>query len=198
MIAESFNIPKTVVLRILKEDLRKRKLGELFVPHSLTPEQRYERVTTCQDIIATDDADNFLNKIITGDETWCFAYDPERKGQILNGLVGHPSAEGTEIPKVPHQEHIDHFFDSKEFVLHAKTVNAEFFRRVNYRLPKRIQRVLPAAFCTRDLFLLHDNAPAPKATRFCQFLTTQKMIQPFITPRTLQIYLCQTIFCSSS
>ena len=39
MIAESLNIPKTVVLRILKEDLRKRKLCARFVPHSLTPEK---------------------------------------------------------------------------------------------------------------------------------------------------------------
>jgi hypothetical protein len=40
MMAESLNIPKTVVLRILKEDLGKRKLCARFVPHSLTPEQR--------------------------------------------------------------------------------------------------------------------------------------------------------------
>ena len=40
MIAESLNIPKTVVLRIMKEDLGKRKLCVRFVPHSLTPEQR--------------------------------------------------------------------------------------------------------------------------------------------------------------
>jgi hypothetical protein len=40
MIAESLNIPKTVVLRILKEGLGKRKLCARFVPHSLTPEQR--------------------------------------------------------------------------------------------------------------------------------------------------------------
>ena len=39
MIAESLNISKTVVLRILKEDLRKRKLCARFVPHSLTPEK---------------------------------------------------------------------------------------------------------------------------------------------------------------
>jgi hypothetical protein len=38
MIAKSLNIPKTVVLRILKEDLEKRKLCARFVPHSLTPE----------------------------------------------------------------------------------------------------------------------------------------------------------------
>jgi len=80
MIAESLNIPKTVVLQILKEDLGKRKLCAHFVPHSLTPEQREDRVTSCQDIIAMTDADkNFLNNIITGDETWCFACDPETK-----------------------------------------------------------------------------------------------------------------------
>ena len=68
MIAESLNIPKTVVLRILKEDLGERTLCGC-VPRSLTPGQREERVTSCQDIIAVADADNFFNRIVTGDET---------------------------------------------------------------------------------------------------------------------------------
>ena len=34
MISESLNIPNAVVLRILKEDLGKRKLCARFVPHS--------------------------------------------------------------------------------------------------------------------------------------------------------------------
>ena len=80
MIAESLNIPKTVVFRILKEDLGKRMSCARFVSHPLTPEQREDRVTSCQDINAIADADKiFLNKIIAGDETWCFAYDPETK-----------------------------------------------------------------------------------------------------------------------
>ena len=57
MTAESLNIPKTVVLWILKEDLGKRKLCAGFFLHSLTPEQREDRVTSCQDIIAMADAD---------------------------------------------------------------------------------------------------------------------------------------------
>jgi histone-lysine N-methyltransferase SETMAR len=57
LIAGSLNIPTTVVLRILKEDLGKGKLCARFVPHSLTPEQREDRVTSCQDIIAMADAD---------------------------------------------------------------------------------------------------------------------------------------------
>jgi len=80
MIAESLNIPKTGVFRILKEGLGKRKLCVRFVPHSLTPEQREDRVTSCQDIIAMADADkNFFNNIIMGEETWCFASDAETK-----------------------------------------------------------------------------------------------------------------------
>ena len=62
MIAESLNSPNTVVLRILKEDLGKRKLCARFVPHKVF-------------------FFFFFTQIITGDETWCFAYDPETKRQ---------------------------------------------------------------------------------------------------------------------
>jgi hypothetical protein len=34
------------------------------------------------------------------------------------------------------------------------------------RLLKRIQRVRLAAFCSRDFFMLHDNAPAHKLQVF--------------------------------
>jgi len=62
MIAESLNIHKAVVLWILKEDLGKRKLCACFVPHTLTPEQREDRVTSCQDIIVMANADNFFKQ----------------------------------------------------------------------------------------------------------------------------------------
>jgi len=65
MIAESLNIPKTVVLWILKEDLEKGELCGCFVPHSLISDQRKNRVTSCQDIIAmADENKNFLTKLL--------------------------------------------------------------------------------------------------------------------------------------
>jgi len=79
-----------------------------------------------------------------------------------------------------------------EFVPEGKTVNSEFYKGVMDRLLKRIQRVRPAPFCSRDFSLLYDNAPAHKAPSVFQFFT-QKISQPFISPCTLQIYLCQTI-----
>ena len=93
------------------------------------------------------------------------------------------------------------FFDSqgivrKEFVPEGKTVNAEFYKGVMDRLWKYIQQVCPATFCSRDFFLLHNNVPAYKAA-FANFWP-KKMLQPFITPSTLQIYFRQTVFCSPS
>ena len=69
----------------------------------------------------------------------------------------------------------------EKFVPEGKIVNAEFYSGVMDLLLKHIQQVHPAAFCSRDFFLLHDNTPAHKAASVCQFLT-QKMLQPFITP----------------
>jgi len=110
-IAESLNIPKTVVLRILKEELGKRKLCARFVPHSLIPEEREDRVTSCQDTIAMADADKNFLTIITEDETWCFVYNPRNKRTEFSvGWWNIPSAEEIEIPKARHQDHVDNFF----------------------------------------------------------------------------------------
>jgi len=92
MIAESLNIPKTVVLRILKEDLGKRKLCARFVPHCLTPEQREDRVTSCQDIIAMADRGGKKRKKKTLREMrpGVLRMTPKQSDSLLNGLVRHP------------------------------------------------------------------------------------------------------------
>ena len=91
MIAESLNIPKTVVLRILKEDYGKRKLCACFVPHSLTHEQREDRVISCQDIIAMADADkNILSALLREMRPGVLPVTPKQSDRVLNGLVRHP------------------------------------------------------------------------------------------------------------
>jgi len=91
MIAESLNIPKTVVLPILKENLGKRKFCARFVPHSLTPEQREDRVTSCQDIIALADAEIFfLTKLLWEMSPGVLHMTPKQSDRVLNGLVRHP------------------------------------------------------------------------------------------------------------
>ena len=91
MIAKPLNILKAAVLRILKKDLGKRKLCARFVPHSLTPEQREDRVTSCQDNIAMADADkNFLPKLLREMRPGVLPATPKQSDRFLNGLVRHP------------------------------------------------------------------------------------------------------------
>ncbi|XP_011706123.1 PREDICTED: putative uncharacterized protein FLJ37770, partial [Wasmannia auropunctata] len=123
MIEEILNIPKTVVLRILREDLNKRKLCARFIPHALTQEQMDDRIEYCQDLLSMIDRDeNFLDKIITGDETWCFAYDPETKRQSSEWVgESSPRPKKLRFQKSRVKTMLIVFFDSsgivyKEFV----------------------------------------------------------------------------------
>ncbi|GFS94941.1 histone-lysine N-methyltransferase SETMAR [Nephila pilipes] len=70
------------VFTIMTEDLKKKKLCALFVPHTLTTEQKEHRIASSEDLIAAaDEEPNFLKTIVTGDESWCLKYDPETKRQ---------------------------------------------------------------------------------------------------------------------
>ena len=123
----------------------------------------------------------FLNKIITGDETWCFVYDLETKRQ-RSEWVGETSLrpKKLKLQRSCITTMVIIFFESqgvvhKEFVPEGKTVNAEYDKGVMDGLLKHIQRVRSTAFCCRDFFLMHDNAPAHKAASVCQFLTPKKV-----------------------
>jgi hypothetical protein len=91
MIEESLNIPKTIVLQILKEDLGKKKLCACFVPHCLTPEQSEARVTSSQDIIAIAmQTKMFLTKLLREMRPGVSPMTPKQSNRVLNGLVRHP------------------------------------------------------------------------------------------------------------
>ena len=124
MRAESLNIPKTVVLRILTEDLGKRivctfcsTLLEIWakgISSHILP--RHYRDGWCRQ--------NSFNKIIAEDETWCFAYDAETKRQSSE-WVGETSPRPKKLK-----------FQST----HIKTMLIIFFRlsgRSAQRIPTR-------------------------------------------------------------
>jgi hypothetical protein len=81
----------------------------------------------------------------------------------------------------------------KEFIPEGKTVNPEFFKGVMDCLLKGMQQICPAEFCSRDFFLLHDNAPAHKAESVCQFLTPKKCYNP-LSPLMLSRFISARLF----
>ena len=84
LIAEELGISKDTTHTIVRDDLGKRNICSRFVPHRLTDEQNAKRMETSGDFISICDQDPLLlENIVTGDETWCYQFDPESKWQSM-------------------------------------------------------------------------------------------------------------------
>ena len=72
-------------LETMVATLEYRKVCARWVPRMLTQEHKEHRMQVCQDLLNQYEAecDSFLDRIITGDETWCHHYEPEAKLQSM-------------------------------------------------------------------------------------------------------------------
>jgi len=57
-----------------------KKISAKMVPRILTHDQNQRRLHSSSDLLRN--AETFAS-VITGDETWCFQYDPETKRQSM-------------------------------------------------------------------------------------------------------------------
>ena len=86
MIANELGMNSARVWRIITEDLRIKKICAKMVPvpRLLNEGQKERRVQVCQDILEQLETEpNLLKKVVTGDESWIFKYDPLTKRQSL-------------------------------------------------------------------------------------------------------------------
>ncbi|UYV84547.1 hypothetical protein LAZ67_X002588 [Cordylochernes scorpioides] len=75
--------------KIIGEHLNMKKLCGYFVPRILTDQQKESRLSICKHLIETTNNDSdFFRTIITGDETWCFPFDPQTKKKKNNHSNG--------------------------------------------------------------------------------------------------------------
>ena len=84
MLAYELGMNRETVRTILTDNLGMRKVCTKMVPKLLSDDHKEHRVNVCRNILETiDEEPEFLGKVITGDETWVFQYDPETKRQSL-------------------------------------------------------------------------------------------------------------------
>ncbi|ROT70225.1 hypothetical protein C7M84_011507, partial [Penaeus vannamei] len=82
LIANELGINHDSVWKILTEDLDMRKVCAKMVPKLLNDDQKDQRMQVCQDILERLETEpDFLRRVIIGDESWIFEYDPETKHQ---------------------------------------------------------------------------------------------------------------------
>ena len=123
----------------------------------------------------------FWQNIITGDETWCFAYDSATKRQSAEWVgQNYLKTKKLRFQKSRVKKILIVFFDAKgvihrEFVPEGQKVNAEFYVGVLDRLLKRIRRFRTAKFQSNEGFFLHDNAPSHNAAIVKKFLAKRNV-----------------------
>jgi len=79
-ISEATGVSWSSCQQILTVDLNVRRVATKFVPRLLTQDQKNTRLTLSKELKNQIESDpNFLSKVIMGDESWCYGYDPETK-----------------------------------------------------------------------------------------------------------------------
>jgi len=182
-IATIVNVSYGTVQTILTCDLNMHRIAAKFVPRLLTPEQKEHRVAICQELCqcAVDDP-TFMSRVITGDESWVYGYDPETKQQSSQWKSpGSPRLKKVRQSRSATKSMLIVFFDIRgivhhEFVPEAQTVTAEFYCNVLRHLREDIRQKRPELWCAGNWLLHDDNAPSHRALVTHEFLAHKGII----------------------
>ena len=115
MIASQLDLKKDSVWKIITEDLGMWKVCAKMVPRLLNDDQKERHMQACEDIIECLQTElDLLRRVITGDETWIFEYDPENKHQSCQWKSLRPKKARLSKSKV--KVMLITFFDVRDIV----------------------------------------------------------------------------------
>jgi len=194
---EDVGIPWTIVSKILTEDLGKKRVAAKFVPRLLSREQKEFRAAVAEDLLETanNDAD-FLKKVITGDESWVYGYDPETKAQSSQW-----KSPESPCPKKVRQSRsnikvmLTVFFDHEGVVYHeyappGQTITKDYYIEVLRRLRDAVRRKRQQLWASGDWHVHHDNAPAHSSALVQTFLVKHRITQVCRPPYSPDLAPC--------
>ena len=170
-IVENTGFSQGTVHRILRNHLKVRRLSCKFVPKILTGEQRQQRVQMCQQNLANFANDPlFLDKFLTGDESWLHRYDPDSKTTSSHWLPKDTKVRPQKAlrARTVRKSMMVAFFDCRGLVhleFQQRTINAERYGHILDRLKDSVRQKRPGLWHPdvvtphlRNVWFHHDNA----------------------------------------
>jgi histone-lysine N-methyltransferase SETMAR len=178
VIEASVGISSGTVRKILHEELGLKKVTSRWIPHLLTQEEKNARVEWCRFMLQKFDGgkSRSVSQIVTGDETWIYTYEPEKKSQsqvwmfpdeerptkvVRNRSVGKRMV-ATFLRRSGHLSTVT--------LGNRQTVNAEWYTTVCLPQVFSVLKQQRPKTALRGIFLHHDNASAHTAARTLDFL----------------------------
>ncbi len=157
-------ISHRTVVEIIRNRLDYRKICARWLPKLLTEEHTANRMAAGLDFLFHyhETSEDFLNRIVTGDEKWVHHFTPEMKSASQQWV-----GKGDECPMKAKCErsagkvHLTAFWDNEGILLEKYapkgiTVTRELYFDILMRLREAIKKKCPRKL-SRNVFLIHDN-----------------------------------------
>lgn len=204
-------ISRTVLHEIVTQHLQFKKVCCRWVPKNLTPEHKTKRLGAALTFLQRyhDDGDEYLDRIVTGDETWISLFTPETKQQSMHWRhSGSPVRTKFKQTLSPQKVMCTVFWDRKgilliDFLPRRATVNADRYCETLRKLRRAIQNKR-RGMLTAGVVLLHDNARPHTAHRtatvlqeFGWELFDHPPYSPDLAPSDFHLFLHLKKFLSS-
>ena len=154
------------------------KVCARWVPRQLMEDHKTERVRCCTQLLEHHHGDpTFLERIITGDETWVYHFEPESKRRSMEWR--HPTSPRTKKFKVQTSAGKimgTVFLDSQgvilvDFLPKGETINSEVYIETLRKLKAKIRRVRPNLDMA-NVLLQHNNAHPHTSIRTMEAITS--------------------------
>ncbi|XP_048253216.1 histone-lysine N-methyltransferase SETMAR-like [Haliotis rufescens] len=180
--AKALDISEGSVHTILHDRLGMRKLSARWVPKCLSDDQKAVRASMCQALLTqySRDADNFMERIVTGDETWVHHYDLETKEQSKQ-WTGFASPRPKKFKTQPSAGKVmaTIFWDTKgvlliDYLPRGQTITGEYYSDLLDRL-RTVILAKRRGKITKGVLLQHDNAKKKKELRGRHFRSVDEL-----------------------
>lgn len=177
-VADIVNMTSRTIQAIFKSELNMHRVTAKFIPSLLTPEQKQYHVEVCKDLRqqAWDDS-TLMSRIIIGDESCAYSYNPETKQQSLHWKSQHsPRPKKARQVKRATKSIVIVFFNIPrvvhcKFVPHSQTLDAEFYYNILRLLREDIQHKHYELWHDGNWVLHHDNIPSHCALKIGEFFS---------------------------
>ena len=166
-LALALGMPTSTVHVIISEHLGMHRIVARWVPKLLSDQQKRDRVSLSRDCLARYNTDpaGFLSRIVTGDESWFYYYDPETKFQSSEWhLPNEPAPIKAKVVQSAGKRMATVFWDMNGILLldwlpEGRTINSERYIEILAKLKDAIKDKRRGKW-SRHVLLHHDNAPA--------------------------------------
>ena len=147
----------------LISELGYTKVCARWVPRQLTDQLKQSRLDICKQMMqrCESEGDEFMNSIVTGDESWAHHYEPETKRQSMQWRhLGSPSPKKFKCVPSAGKVMVTVFWDAHgvllvDFLPKGETINSSRYQDTLTKLARAIRRKRSNR---HNVVLHHDNA----------------------------------------